>query len=241
MSLLGVYVIIGYYTSAVKSPKYQNKITSQKMDVSFIKQKIIELENYKSDALHWNIEQLKNIKEIAELSFESYKKFSKKLEVQFHSFETLEERITEIYSDTEKFITKSRNLAHQAQLRESKTIQPKEHIKGEKGVLMIENYLGGYYYFTCDEVTLNADTVKIIESKNGKNTFPKLNDVKDALLKMVIYTNIKEVIMENKHFSVKPVLKLTTFSNDKQLPKYSKSLKQEALQNEFELIYENLR
>ncbi len=52
-----------------------------------------------------------------------------------------------------------------------------------------------------------------------------MNDIKDALLRMVIYTNIKEVIMENKHFSVKLVLKLTTSSNDKHLPKYSKALR----------------
>lgn len=33
MSLLGVYVIIGYYVSATPNPNYKNKITNQRFDL----------------------------------------------------------------------------------------------------------------------------------------------------------------------------------------------------------------
>ena len=49
MSLLGVYVILTYYTSAVKSNK--NKLTNQQFDLEYLVVKLRELTSYKSDAL----------------------------------------------------------------------------------------------------------------------------------------------------------------------------------------------
>jgi hypothetical protein len=51
MSLLGVYVILGYYTKAEKNPEYQHKITKQEFDYNYLKQRLDELSQYKLDAL----------------------------------------------------------------------------------------------------------------------------------------------------------------------------------------------
>ncbi|MBU2471012.1 MAG: hypothetical protein KKF20_01210, partial [Bacteroidetes bacterium] len=40
MSLLGVYVILGYYKKAVKSSNYQHKITEQEFDYNYLKQRL---------------------------------------------------------------------------------------------------------------------------------------------------------------------------------------------------------
>jgi len=53
MSLLGIYVIIGYYKTAERSQRYRHKITNQRFDMQYIKEKINNILSYHSDALHW--------------------------------------------------------------------------------------------------------------------------------------------------------------------------------------------
>ncbi len=52
MSLLDVYVILAYYNNAVIHPSRENKITDQEFDDYYIKNKIVEISNYHSSALH---------------------------------------------------------------------------------------------------------------------------------------------------------------------------------------------
>lgn len=52
MSLLGIYVIICYYKSAEKSLRYEHKITNQRFDNEYIKEKLNDILSYQSDALH---------------------------------------------------------------------------------------------------------------------------------------------------------------------------------------------
>ena len=61
MSLLGVYVILGYYAEAQKNDAFDNKITEQEFDYAYLKARLEELSTYKSDALHWNLNELKKI------------------------------------------------------------------------------------------------------------------------------------------------------------------------------------
>jgi len=79
MSLLGVYVIIGYYVDAVKSPDYDNKITKQRYDINYIKKQISELISYQSDALHWNLAHVDKVGQIGEKAMEAYANISRKL------------------------------------------------------------------------------------------------------------------------------------------------------------------
>ncbi len=102
-------------------------------------------------------------------------------------------------------------MAQKAQLRESITEQPKEFVTGEKGILTIKNYLGGYYYFTSDEVKIEKNEVFLIEAKHSKKgNLPSLDDIKDGLIKMILFTNLSDVKIENKNYTPKPVLKLST-------------------------------
>jgi len=213
MSLLGIYVIIGYYVGADKNPKYENKITNQKFDVEYIKEKIQRLLYYQSDALHWNLEQVDEIHSIAEKALNFYKEISQKLGVEMHSIESAMERIDKIYKEKEKFMKLSRDLARKAQIRESKTIQPKEHLTGVKAEITIKNYLGGYYYFTCDEVEIHGEEIYLIEAKHTNiGNLPSEGDIKDGLIKMILYTNLENVSVYGKRYNTVPVLKLTTKS-----------------------------
>jgi len=209
MSLLGVYVIIAYYTDAERSTHYRHKITSQRFDTKYIKQKINEILSYQSDALHWNLAQIDKIGSYGQRALENYEKISKKTKVAMHSRATAERRVKQLLEGKEKFMNLSRQLAEAAQRRESITVQPKEHLVGVKGVVTIRNYLGGFYYFTSDEIKVKGYDVYLIEGKHSKGTLPSIGDIKDGLIKMILFTNLENVKIGSKNYNAKPVLKLT--------------------------------
>jgi DNA-dependent RNA polymerase auxiliary subunit epsilon len=222
MSLLGVYVIIGYYVDAEKNSQYANKITNQRYDIQYIESQIQDLVSYQSDALHWNLSQLEKAGEIGEKSINAYHKISDKLKVKMHSLDSARERFKKLEQGKDAFLNLSRGLAEQAQKRESVTVQPKEMLDtGDKATLTITNYLGGEYFLTCDEAKIHDNIIHLIEGKHtvGRR-FPSLNDVKDGLLKMILLTNIEDVKVGDKEFKSIPILKLTTTNSKQELPNH---------------------
>ena len=209
MSLLGVYVIVGYYVDAERSARYRHKITNQRFDIPYIKRKIKEILSYQSDALHWNLSQIDKVGDIGQKALESYKKISRKTKVEMHSKTSAEKRIKQLQEGKERFMSLSRQLAEMAQRRESVTEQPKEHLSGIKGIITIKNYLGGFYYFTADEIEVKGRDVYLIEAKHSKGYLPSIGDIKDGLIKMILFTNLEDVKMDGKKYNPKPVLKLT--------------------------------
>jgi hypothetical protein len=212
MSLLDIHVIIAYYSKAEKNILYANKITHQKFDAEFIYSQIYRLLSYQSSALHWNIEQINTITDSAELSKSHYVTISQETGVALHAMRGIDKRIKMITNSKDDFMLMSRGLSQSAQKREIQTIQPKEYItKGLKARLNITNYLGGIYYLTSDEVAISGTHVYIIEGKHTKSgTIPSLDDIKDGLLKMILYTNLKDIVINRKTYIPIPVLKLTS-------------------------------
>lgn len=211
MSLLGVYVIIAYYADASRSTRYRHKITNQRFDSNHIKSDIRKLLAYQSDALHWNLSQIDTVGETSLKALKAYSDISKKLGVEMHSRESAERRIKRLLEGKETFMTLSRKLAEKAQRRESVTKQPKEHLAGIKGTLTIKNYLGGYYYFTCDEIEIHENEIYLIEGKHTRTgNLPSLGDIKDGLLKMILFTNLENVKINGINYNPVPILKLTT-------------------------------
>ncbi len=243
MNLLGVYVIICYYKSAERSSKYKHKITKQRFDIQYIKAELNNILSYLSDALHWNLAQIEKVGEIGQKALDSYKNISKILGVEMHSEESARKRVDELLKGKEVFKTLSRGLAKKAQDRESITIQPKEQLSGIKATLTIKNYLGGYYFFTCDEVRIEEKIIYLIEGKHSKQSaIPSLEDIKDGLVKMILFTNLEEVKIETTEYTPVSILKLTTglkFSSNK-LRKSQISdlllLKKEAEKNGFQVL-----
>jgi hypothetical protein len=238
MSLLGVYVVIGYYTSASRNPSYKNKITDQRFDIEFLKEQINEILPYQSDALHWNLSQIDKAGELARKALEAYDTISRKLGVQMHSSISALQRISELSKGKENFMAFSRRLAKKAQLREIATNQPKERLSGIKAPIIIRNYLGGAYFFTVDEARLQNGKLLLIEGKHTKNNrLPSLEDIKDGLLKMILYTNLTNVVANSRKMESVAVLLLTTGTsvNDVQLSRDEnfERLKEEARSNGF--------
>ena len=160
-----------------------------------------------------------------------------------HSFTSAHNRIQELLKGKDNFMNLSRNLAQKAQTRERTTIQPKEQLDGTKATLTIKNYLGGYYYFTCDEAKLFKNSICLIEAKHSKESIiPSTEDIKDGLIKMILFSNLKEVKVRGKEYIPLPILKLTSnklFSIDKLSSSRIALLKlllKESIINKFEVL-----
>lgn len=248
MSLLGIYVIISYYNTAVKSVRYENKITNQEFDYIHIKKEIGNLISFQPDALHWNLEQIDKIGYIASKALVSYDKISKISNVKMHSYESANQRVLELQKGKDNFLKLSRELAKKAQSREAITVQPKEQTIGEKSTLTIKNYLGGNYYLTCDETKIFGNNLYIFECKHSaKSIIPSLNDIKDGLIKMILLCNLSKVMVKNKNYTVVPVLKLSSqiTSSYDEIPKNKmqiiKNLQNEASENGFQILLEHIK
>lgn len=241
MSLLQVYVIIGHYDSAIKSPRYDNKITKQRFNIEVIRRQLEDLYDFQSDALHWNMIQADYAGAIATKALHSYREISQKTGVKMHSEIGVTKRIEEIASGADSFKQVSRQNALSAQIREIRTVQPKEKTNpNEKASLSIHNYLGGQYYFTADEARIAGDKLELVESKHtNRGILPSRSDVKDGLLKMVLFTNLENVFVDQKKYEPIPILKLT--SGSKNHLRYEdntlyKDLQIEAATNSFVLV-----
>jgi len=213
MSLLDVFVVFTYYNEAEKHLTIENKITNQKFDNKLIKNKINEIKNYHSSALHWNLKEIdKTFPELIQKVKSTYQKISKQFDVEFHSEQGIDKFANQFIDGVNDFMDSSRQKAKEAQNREMQTIQPKEALSTlTKATITIENYLGGKYYFTTDEIKIEKNKVYLIESKHSKNELlPSKGDIKDGLLKMILYTNLIDVFINDKEYQPVPVIKLTS-------------------------------
>lgn len=246
MSLLGVYTIISYYKTAEPSKRYKHKITHQRFDIQHIEMEIANLLSCQSDALHWNLEQADKAGEIGEKSLSSYARISKKLGIEMHSSKTAKTRINQLLEGKMAFMELSRKLASDAQTRESITIQPKEKLSGDKATITIKNYLGGYYFFTCDEAQIKGDKLYLAECKHSKNSMiPSSEDIKDGLIKMILFVNLSDLVVGKKKYIPFPVLKLTSDINfsktslQKSQFEHLRLLNREAEENGFNVLINN--
>jgi hypothetical protein len=210
MSLLDIFVIFAFYN---KADKIGNKITNQQFDNQYILEKIKEISQYHSSALHWNLNELNmNLHDLIDKSKNFYDKIEKETNVKLHKPSGIERFKNKIGKDLSLFILFSREKSENAQAREFITIQPKESLATlTKAKITIMNYLGGKYFFTVDEIDIAEDAISLIESKHSKNSIlPSKGDIKDGLLKMILYSNISEVDANSKLLKSKAILNLTS-------------------------------
>ena len=142
----------------------------------------------------------------------SYSEIEKSTGVKLHNSKGLDNFKEKIGKDVSLFMAFSRGKAEKAQSREFVTFQPKESLATvSKAKITITNYLGGQYFLTVDEVLLTEDKVILIEGKHSKNSIlPSKGDIKDGLLKMILYCNLSKVTVDGKELKSEAVLSLTS-------------------------------
>jgi hypothetical protein len=211
LSLLDVRVILAYYNEATKNLKRPDQITAQKFDADYIKARLVEAMNFKGTTREWNEQEAKQLKSIFEKARLAYREISKKTKTYLHDETALDELIK--YAETpQKFIEFSRGKSRQAQAREFQTDQPKEALTTDtKRKVTITNALFGKYFFTVDETRVEPKIVYLIEAKHSQRSkLPSRNDIKDGLIKMMLYTNLRNVRVGAKPFDYKVQIRLTS-------------------------------
>jgi len=170
-----------------------------------------EVFEFKGTPRELNEREAKQLKAVFQKAKAAYAEISKQSKTYLHDSTALDELIK--YAETpEKFIEFSRTKAINAQSREFQTEQPKEALSTDtKAKVTINNALFGKYFFTCDETKIEAKTVYLIEAKHSERArFPSKNDIKDGLVKMMLYTNLLNVKMGKIPFDYGVMIRLTS-------------------------------
>ena len=262
LSLLDVRVVLAYYSTATKHPKRGDQITAQKFDANFINARLDEAINFKGTTREWNEREAKQLKSTFEKAKLAYKEISTQTKTYLHDETALNELIK--YAETpQKFIEFSRSKSQKAQGREFQTLQPKEALSTDtKGKVTITNALFGKYFFTVDETRVEPKTIYLIEAKHSSRAkMPSRNDIKDGLIKMMLYTSLRNVKVGAKPLDHKVQIRLTSskligsinsdlsdeiltkFCSDNSIDAANKNflikLFQEARENKFKIILEH--
>ncbi|MCX7925518.1 MAG: hypothetical protein N2554_06890 [Fimbriimonadales bacterium] len=229
MNLMNIYVVLAWYCDARKKDDY--RITGQRMDNAYIRRKIEQIVQYKMDAHHWNRDHfVREFIPIYESALRSYESISKRLRVALHSkdghirfIDSVRDSTCPQHLDLQKYAEYSLSASLRAAQRETETQHVLERTQGQsaKGLFEIRNYLGGVYYLTADELIFERrDFVIIQESKNStRHELPSLNDIKDGLFKLLLYSQLQEVRQGNMLLGFKTRLRLTgAFSGALRLP-----------------------
>ena len=211
LSLLDVHVVLAYHDKAEKNTKRNDQITGQKLDSSYILSRLKEVFNFKGTPREWNEREAKQLKSVFEKAKTAYAEISKQTKTYLHDSAALDELIK--YAETpEKFIEFSRQKSREAQSREFVTDQPKEALSTDtKAKVTINNALFGKYFFTCDETAVEGKTLYLIEAKHSNRAkFPSRNDIKDGLIKMMLYTNLSNVKIGKIPHTLRVMIRLTS-------------------------------
>lgn len=211
MSLLDVQVVLAYYSEAEKNTKRNDQITAQKFDNTYILSRLKDVFEFKGTAREWNEREAKQLKVMLEKAKSAYSEISKQTKTYLHDTTALDELIK--YAETpEKFIEFSRKKAQTAQNREFETLQPKEALSSDtKAKVTINNSLFGKYFFTCDETKIEQKTLYLIEAKHSNRAkFPSKNDIKDGLVKMMLYTNLTNIKIGKTPYNLRVQIRLTS-------------------------------
>ncbi|OCQ97332.1 hypothetical protein BCD64_21010 [Nostoc sp. MBR 210] len=216
MNLLNIYIVLAYYKTAEKSNKKgqidRNKLTNQKFDNLFIKEQIDEILAYRQSALHWNKSLFESrFVNIFETALDSYESISRQSGVQIHSRAGIDKYLRKITDEFDEFKNISLKGSQSASKREALTSHKLEYlVDGLKSIFSIENYLGGIYYLTPDEIIFDKDICVIQESKNtSQASFPKLPDIQDGLFKLILFSNLDSLMLNNQQVLFNTKLKLT--------------------------------
>ena len=216
MNLLNVYIVLAYYENAEKNrsstQKNRDKLTSQKLNAKSVKDQLKAIISYKQSALHWNRTLFENrFVEIYEKAITSYEIISSKTKVKVHPGRIKLQYLESVRQDYRRFRDISLKGSQGAALRESKTEHNLEYLEdGGKSVFLIENYLGGVYHLTADEVLRGRSGYIIQESKNSTKKFlPSISDIKDGLFKLILFANLHSLKVRGRKVRFSARLKLT--------------------------------
>lgn len=217
MNLTNIYVILAWYEHCKPHRTQKNKITAQRFDNDYIRQKLYEVSRYQQSALHWNTMHFEqDFSNISQRAIRRYRDIESSLDIPMHSFSSHEKTLQNYLDETghmniDKFREFSLQRSQKAAYRETQTDHALEILqKGSKAIFYLENMLGGEYYLTADEVFYEKSGLIIQESKNAtRDILPKYSDIQDGLFKLILFANLDRLYLNQEPIDFSVRLKLT--------------------------------
>jgi hypothetical protein len=216
MNLLNIFVILVWYEDARPHLTRDGKVTNQLMPVQYVRDKLEEINQYQQTALHWNLAHFeRDFVDVYQHAMESYRTIAAKTGIRMHAESDQVGALNRFMVDGKFHIESFRQISlvrsRGAAQRETVVQHLQEFLQdGDKAYFTLENYLGGEYHLTADEVYSDGARLVVQESKNTtKAKLPSLNDIKDGLLKLILYSNMDELRREGVSVPFTTQLKLT--------------------------------
>jgi hypothetical protein len=216
MNLLNIFVILAWYEDAKPHLTRDGKVTSQLMSVQYVRDRLKEINSYQQTALHWNLFHFeRDFVDVYRQAIDSYRSIAAKTGIRMHAesdhLAALNRFMVDGKFQIESFRQISLKRSKGAAQRETLVQHLQEFLQdGDKAYFTLENYLGGEYHLTADEVYKDGTRLVVQESKNTtKSKLPSLNDIKDGLLKLILYSNMDELLMDGVKVDFTAQLKLT--------------------------------
>lgn len=149
----------------------------------------------------------------------AYAKISEDKQVQMHPvkghcafLDKVRDSTNRQMLDLDKFRDYTLRRSRLAAVRETQTRHIREQLTTgtSKALLELQNNLGGVYTLTADEITQTPEGKLVIrESKNAQGALPSMDDIKDGLFKLVLYSSIEQLYWGDKAVSFTTQLRLT--------------------------------
>lgn len=216
MSLLNIHIVLAYYSSAVKNntprQRHRHKLTQQCFDKAYVLEQIREIFAYKASALHWNRSLFESrFVYTYETALAAYRRISVATGVEIHNQANAAKYLEKIKLQYDYFKDASLRASQRASHRESLTTHAYEYLEeGSKATLNIQNYLGGVYHLTADRLFKEDGRFIIEESKHTiRGSLPSVEDIKDGLFKLILYSNLDKLNVEDVGVPFTARLKLT--------------------------------
>lgn len=216
MNLSNVYIILSWYDDASAHPKKPGRITRQRLNADFVRERFAELRTYQQTALHWNTMHFtRDFERVYRSAVHSYEQIAARADAVLVSSDVHLAQLTTWTENgkfsLDRFQAVSLPKSYQASQREMQTDHALEYLSsGSKAYFSITNWLGGEYHLTSDEVYISGDEVIIQESKNtSRDKLPKLSDIQDGLFKLILFANLDELYLNQQQMRCRVRLKLT--------------------------------
>lgn len=191
MNLLNIYIILVPYIRAEKHRNpFVSKITAQQFDNDVVKNKIIEILNFRSDAHHYNNKNMNdNFIHIFNEAIDRYTFIGKDLNVSMHNIKKLDPT-NETF---QRYLENKNNASISAAKREKNMTHVLEKTTYDKGLIEIKNFYDGKYFLTIDEVFYRGNCLVLREAKNSIRIFPSESEIMDAFFKCLLFVNIDDL------------------------------------------------
>jgi len=209
-SFLDVYLIPTFHVKATQSTNFPNKVTNHDVDRKYVIDKIKEISKTTKSPKEWNNEQRCNLSSIVAAALDGYKKIKVDTGIPI-KISTIAEKLKTRQNGND-FLKNSQLASQHARENEIKTSEQKhEELYGlPKCPIDLIHDSKEVIFWAPDGYVMKGDHVYLVESKNSQY-MPSMTQIKDALLKVILYCGIKVAKTQNSNtIHLHPVLLLSS-------------------------------